>query len=252
MGGRGSSFLNFNGAFNINVEDTFDKDTETKNQTNIVKKLKTRGVKVMTSSDIIPNEILTPNLKALDKVVSKFRNISDFIQVENLHVRTEKFSNPRVKACFRCKINEFERPQIIFNKSIQKNTRKDIEQTAKENIKVGYWSKSDDSQLVNKVMLHEIGHFVQRVLTEQISIKRNETELRNSNPRAYDKKIAEEMHQKILKINKNKYNDNSTHISKYGESDRFEFFAETFAELMTTNNPSNLAKSLDDYLKGEK
>ncbi len=60
------------------------------------------------------------------------------------------------------------------------------------------------------------------------------------------------MHQKVLKINKNKYNDNSTHISKYGESDRFEFLAETFAELMTTNNPSNLAKSLDDYLKGEK
>ena len=92
MGGRGSSFLNFNGAFNINVEDTFDKDTETKNQTNIVKKLKTRGVKVMTSSDIIPNEILTPNLKALDKVVSKFRSISNFIQVENLHVRLQTYT----------------------------------------------------------------------------------------------------------------------------------------------------------------
>ena len=41
-------------------------------------------------------------------------------------------------------------------------------------------------------------------------------------------------------------------ISIYGTNSDFEFFAETFCELVTKHNPSNTAKALDIYLKGER
>ena len=100
-------------------------------------------------------------------------------------------------------------------------------------------------------MSHEVGHYVQRVLTEQIAAKRGEKELREKNNTLYDKKISQEMFNKIDKICYDNFGEHAK-TSVYGTKNEFEFFAETFCELVTKHNPSNTAKALDIYLKGER
>lgn len=250
MGGRGTSYNNYNGNFNIMVSDTFETDSETENKTRIVQKLKNRNVNVMKSTDKISNEILTPNLKQLDKILSKFKEYTGF-ENENVYVRTEYFSNSNVQACFRCKDEKFERPEIIFNKTFEKKTMGKIEETSQKMIEIKYWTDSDKYYYGSKVMSHEVGHYVQRVLTEQIAAKRGEKELREKNNTLYDKKISQEMFNKIDKICYDNFGEHAK-TSVYGTKNEFEFFAETFCELVTKHNPSNTAKALDIYLKGER
>lgn len=250
MGGRGASYNNYNGNFNIMVSDTFETDSETENKTRIVQKLKNRNVNVMKSTDKISDEILTPNLKQLDKILSKFKEYTGF-ENENVYVRTEYFSNSNVQACFRCKDKKFERPEIIFNKTFEKKTMGKIEETSQKMIKIKYWTDSDKYYYGSKVMSHEVGHYVQRVLTEQIAAKRGEKELREKNNTLYDKKISQEMFNKIDKICYDNFGEHAK-TSVYGTKNEFEFFAETFCELVTKHNPSNTAKALDIYLKGER
>lgn len=250
MGGRGASYNNYNGNFNIMVSDTFETDSETENKTRIVQKLKNRNINVMKSTDKISNEILTPNLKQLDKILSKFKEYTGF-ENENVYVRTEYFSNSNVQACFRCKDEKFERPEIIFNKTFEKKTMGKIEETSQKMIEIKYWTDSDKYYYGSKVMSHEVGHYVQRVLTEQIAAKRGEKELREKNNTLYDKKISQEMFNKIDKICYDNFGEHAK-TSVYGTKNEFEFFAETFCELVTKHNPSNTAKALDIYLKGER
>ncbi len=250
MGGRGASYNNYNGNFNITVSDTFETDSETENKTRIVQKLKNRNVNVMKSTDKISDEILTPNLKQLDKILSKFKEYTGF-ENENVYVRTEYFSNSNVQACFRCKDEKFERPEIIFNKTFEKKTMGKIEETSQKMIEIKYWTDSDKYYYGSKVMSHEVGHYVQRVLTEQIAAKRGEKELREKNNTLYDKKISQEMFNKIDKICYDNFGEHAK-TSVYGTKNEFEFFAETFCELVTKHNPSNTAKALDIYLKGER
>ncbi len=251
MGGRGSSYFNASGNFRINVTDTYKQDEETKKRTRIVEKLVSRNVQVMKSTDKIPDEILTPNLKQLDRIMSKFRQYSNYAEVENLKVRTEKFSNPRIKACFRCKIDSFERPEIIFNKSYEKDNAINVKEQVQKQIDIGYWTKSDKQNLLVHTMTHEMGHYVQRVITQQIAEKRGEIDKRAQNPLKYDDEIAVEMRTKIKKICKQTFKTTGG-TSIYGASDPYEFFAETFSEMLTCDSPSNTAKSLEIYLKGEK
>ena len=67
----------------------------------------------------------------------------------------------------------------------------------------------------------------------------------------YDKKISQEIFNKIDKICYDSFGEHAK-TSVYGTKNEFEFFAETFCELVTKHNPSNTAKALDIYLKGDK
>lgn len=251
MGGRGSSYFNRSGSMRIKVSDTYDQDKPTNNRTRIVEKLTKRNVQVMASTDKIPDEILTPNLKQLDRIMSRFRQYSDYAEVENLKVRTETFSNPNIQACFRCTTDSFTRPEIIFNKTYEKRNAIQIEQEVQVQINEKYWTKSDRQNLLVHTMTHEMGHYVQRVLTEQIAEQRGEVDIRARNPLKYDNTIANEMTNKIAMICKQKFNS-KIKTSEYGSTNDYEFFAETFSEMLTCDNPSDTAKSLEIYLKGEK
>lgn len=204
----------------------------------------------MKSTDNISDEVITPNLKQLDKILSKFKEYTGF-ENQNIYVRTEYFSNSNIQACFRCKEDKFERPEIIFNKTFEKKTIDKLEETSQKMIESNFWTDSDKYYYGSKVMSHEVGHYVQRVLTEQIASKRGEKEIRERNNSLYDKKIAQEMFNKIDKICYDNFGERAT-TSVYGTNSDFEFFAETFCELVTKHNPSNTAKALDIYLKGDK
>lgn len=250
MGGRGAiiGFQNNSGNFKIKVTDTFDQDSETTKQTHIVKKLKNRNVIVMQSTDNIQYDILTPNLKQLDKILSTTKPYYKFLEKEKLYIRTEEFADPRINAGFRCNEDEFHKPQIIFNKNLENKTRKKVEQTVRQQILVGHWTKSDNDQLVNRTMTHELGHYVQRMLTHKYVDQNDENKIRSKDPKNYDREHAKEMRAEIEKICYNKFGVKPK-SSRYGETSPFEWFAETFAELHTRQKPSYMAQAMDIYLK---
>lgn len=252
MGGRGAiiGFQNSSGSLKIKVTDTFDQDIETTKQTHIVKKLKNRNVVVMQSTDNIQYDILTPNLKQLDRLLSATPTYYKFLEKEKLYIRTEKFANPHYGAAFRCEPDKFSRPEIIFNSNLNKKTKKDVEIQARRNILVKNWTPCDEFHLVDKTMTHEVGHYVQRMLTQKHVSKVGEELVRSRNPRTYDESYAEKMREKIEKICYNKFGV-IPKSSYYGQTSPFEWFAETFAELHTCKEPSYLAQAMDIYLKEE-
>ena len=123
--------------------------------------------------------------------------------------------------------------KIIFKSNLETKKRQKIEETAKQQISMGYWTKSDKDQLVNRTMTHELGHYVQRMLTHTHVEKVGESEVRSNNPIAYDTKVAEKMRADVKKICYTKFGV-KPRSSEYGETSPFEWFAETFAELHTT------------------
>lgn len=76
---------------------------------------------------------------------------------------------------------------------------------------------------------HEYGHLTQFSLMKQTG------------------KTADQMRSDIQSIAKTKYNSKKNSPSKYGASDNYEFFAESFAS-MTGGNPNAQGKALRDYL----
>lgn len=248
MGGRGATYKNYSGQMNIQVEDTLSEDSETEKQTAIVKQLKKRNVLVMASTDNIPDEILTPQLETIDKILSQTK-LYPFMEDKKLMIRTEKMGNHRIQACFWCKEVDFHHPQIIYNKSIVNKTVEHIENSVKEQIKAKYWSNSDPQNYIKHTTAHEMGHLVQRILTEKHAEKNAERGKRLLRGREYDRMFADKMQKEVLRIAKEELNSSQKEISLYGESSPYEFFAETYAELICSTKPTPLAQAMEIYLR---
>ncbi len=62
------------------------------------------------------------------------------------------------------------------------------------------------------------------------------------------------MNNTIYDIAKKRYgkSDLEEGISRYGKSKKVEFFAELYANMLLSREPTNLAKALKLYLKGKK
>lgn len=248
MGGRGATYKNYSGQMNIQVDDTLSEDSETEKQTAIVKQLKKRNVLVMASTDNISDEILTPQLKTINKILSKTK-LYPFMEDKKLMIRTEKMGNHRIQACFKCDEKDFNHPQLIYNKSINNKTAEHIENSVKENIKARHWSKSDPQNYIAHTTAHEMGHLVQRILTEKHAEKNAERGKRLLRGRVYGTIIAYRMKADILRIAKEELHSSQEKISTYGESSPYEFFAETYAELICSTKPTPLAQALEIYLR---
>ena len=192
----------------------------------------------MASTDDISLEILNPNLKKLHQILSKEETYLKYLEKETLYIRSEKMSDPRTQAVFRY----IERPEIIFNKRLTKQTKADIEKVAQQQIDIKFWTKSDKNELVNHVMVHELGHYVQDILIKE--------KYKGLNPSIKYSKMYEAglMREEINKICLKEFGK-PAQSSGYGNKKFVEFFAETFCELYTTKNPSFTARALEIYLK---
>lgn len=256
MGGRSSGFSsvgNIDKNKNLDRTDTFDKDKETTRQTEIVKKIKSKAFMVMESSDVIPLEILTPNLEAVDKFLTKNKEYVDFMGENKVYIRAEEFYSPTVQACYSFNTRTKNRMQIIYSKSnFENHTPQMIEKRAENQIKANKWSKSDKDNYINKTILHELSHFVQRVVIEKLAIARGENETRLFNPTHYFDLQSKKMKQDILSIAKKEFNSKTDVISIYGADNVNEFFAEAYSEVLCTKNFKDLspiAKATDRYMK---
>ena len=244
MGGRGA-LINFKSNFgkpSIDMDDTFNEDNKTKKNNPTIQKLNKMNVVVMSSTDNIKSEILDPNLEKIHQVLSSNDVFFKYLEKEPLYIRTEKIRSQGVQAVFRNGGMRLQRPEIIFNINLTQKTKLDIEKTAQRAINAKHWTNSDKDELVNRVMVHELGHYVQSVLIEE-KYKGLRSDIK------YNKiHEAELMYNDINEICLKKFKK-PAETSVYGTTSEGEFFAETFAEFFTTKKPSYTACALGMYLK---
>lgn len=246
MGGRGAliGFKNRAGHHNKGMTDTFDQDSITKKDTKIFKTLEKKNFVVMKSTDRIPEEIFIPNMQKVNSILQENPKLYEALGNKKIYIRSEKFSDPHTLACF--DDNNPEKTQLIYNKSIIKQNRQQVEAVASSQIKQKFWTPSDKNELVNHVAVHELGHFVQRILIDKQA--KVDGKPKNFQSPRYDLNRAKEMRTEIKKICYNTFGQQPK-ISEYGRNDPYEFFAEAFCEFYTTNNPSATAQALGIYLK---
>ena len=242
MGGRGAEigFQENFGKVETKYEDTFHKDTKTKRNLPSIQKLNKINVLVMSSTDNINEEILNPNLEKLHQILSKEEIYLKYLEKEPLYIRSEKINKETTHAIFVNHGMRLQQPEIIYNKDYTKKTKAEIEQLMQDRMSKNLLTKSDKNEIINHVIVHELGHYVQSVLIEKKYL----------NPNRKYSKIYEAglMRKEIDDICWNKFGKPSI-TSEYGNQKPGEFFAETFAELYTTKNPSYTAQALEIYLK---
>lgn len=255
MGGRGSSFrtneitgikFSNNGKFEplINAEN----DSISERNNDYIDILQDDNINVCTSTDNFKSENINPNIKKVYEMTEKFSGISKGLRNSQLDIRGAKFSGPTV-ACFSYNPRNKDNMTIFLNSNLETRSRTELESFTKNQVDNEIWAPCDKDELINQDIAHEYGHFVQKLIFEKQMDKNLTSEMTNQQIDKYEKMLALKCKQDILKIQKERFNETNDFISKYGSETNFEFFAETFSNLVTSKNPTTLAKSLEIYIK---
>ena len=143
---------------------------------------------------------------------------------------------------------------IFLNSNLEKLSRDKIEQKTQKQIDSKAWAPCDKNELINQDLAHEYGHFIQKLILEKQKDKELVSKMKDSDTGTqqidrYERMLALKSKNDILKIQKERFNKTDDFISEYGKESHFEFFAETFANLVTSKKPTTLAKSLEIYIK---
>lgn len=257
MGGRGSKFKITSGKSNINFYGIdYQNETYTNKPTKDTDYLKdNKKTWTMSTTDFIKRDLMNSQTEFLKKVTNKYPGTSSLLtQNNNLRIRAVDFKNKHTLAAFVSPGNgSYEKLQICYNSSAMKKSINQIKEEESKNQNNGYFSPSDDDMLINKTLAHEYGHFIEKTLVEKEI--QNNVELKNSikNFFDYDRcyyNLSKKFSKEILKIKKDKFNDNSfERISKYAQDSYPENFAEIFCNLVTQKNPTNWAKAMKIFLK---
>ncbi len=179
---------------------------------------------------------------------SKFKAGSHLDSRHQLKIRGAKFSG-RTVACFSYYPNNQDDMTIFLSDRLIKNDRRTLEQSTQNQIDMKNWSASDKQDLINHTISHEYGHFIQKLIVDK-QLKQDNVDMSDVNTvkltrRLYERKAKQE----ILKICKEQFKDDNEFISRYGNKDSAEFFAEAFANLADCKNPTNIAKATEIYIK---
>ena len=273
MGGRGSCYLNFNDPNGSTmVEGFFDNFSEDEADTlkpynGKTEKLQNKNIHIKVSTDNFNEEIFIPNIKKVDHLTRKYIDTSNILKETNhdLNIRAGKMPSG-VSACFVYNPMNFDILNIVFNQDIKFMDKKRLNSQVQEQIDSGFWMKPKKSEYVNYTLTHEFGHYVQRVLMEKEAKttqgKQEIDEIKMHILSAKSKKEAELITRKFAEDKATKYfkeiqrihrkefgKEDTTLLSRYGQTNNREAFAELFAELNTSNNPNTLSKSMEIFLK---
>lgn len=274
MGGRGSCYLNYNNPNNNDNQilsdllDNADNDKDTLKEYNgKTQKLKDKNIHIKESTDHLPEDVFIPNVRKIDSLTRKYIDTSDILEnkQEQLSIRSDKLKSNTV-ACFVSNSN-FSGLQIVLNKDLTFANRERVEKMAKDQIDIGYWSQSDKHELVNHTLTHEFGHYVQKVIME----KEKETPkgkerynkmseaLSNTNNineknlilKTYSEDCATRYFKEIQRIHRKMFGtkEDEKDISEYAKKSNRETFAELFANLNTSKNPSKLSQAMLIFLE---
>ncbi len=273
MGGRGASFLRniSQSTENLNTVDfelyEDDKPISEDLMPVEIKQLKDNNVIVYESMLTLPQKILDEQIIALNDRVKKSDKLFTFVDENNpVEIRLAKFGNKRTKACYSMDA-DFTNLKILFNDSLKKETPSMIDKMVKDAQKVNWWVKCDDNKTLRLVATHEYGHFIQYNLIKKAIDRRHKKEYAellnnyrnnssNENYQAIRKlfdKIAFRINNKIALLSKEKYGTmNLDDVGDYGKKNQAEWFAEVYANMSLSSEPTNMAKAMKIYLKDGK
>lgn len=255
MGGRCSNFhFGDNGEVSTNkVEFTplidAEHDTISERNNDYIDILQDENINVCISTDNFKAENFNPNIKKIYEITDKFNGIAKNIKHSQLDVRGAEFEGNTV-ACFSYYVDRKDDMTIFLNSNLSKVSKQMLELETKSQVDAKYWSPCDKEEYINHTLAHEYGHFVEKLLID----KKMQADERSKNMSYVEKKqlhniLAVKIKFDILKIQQERFNKKDKFISDYGEKDSREFFAETFANLVNSKNPTTLAKSLEIYIK---
>ena len=274
MGGRGSCYLNFydiskSTSGDIDLFDILegaeeDKDTE-KEYNGKTEKLKQKNIHIKESTDKIPEEIFLPNVYKIDSLTRKYTDTTKILgkNEKELAIRSGKMPSNYVAAFFHDG-TKFDNLQIVFNKDLTFSNKSRTEEAVKTQIENGNWIKCDKDEYINQTITHEFGHYVQKVLMQiELNTKigrekykqfKNEfKKATNKEKEALVRKYSEDYAQKYFKSiqrihRKNFGKENIDDVSRYGKTNNREAFAELFANLNCSKEPSTLGKATEIFL----
>lgn len=255
MGGRSSNFSINKSTGQTRTQKTkiyplTDEDSISEINNDYIDILQDKNHIVCHSTDNFNYDLVEPNLKKLNQMIDKFPGVAYNLKGYEVNVRGALFDPPNVSACFEYYPQGKEEMTIWLNKDLYTKPKQLVYENEKATRQMGYFSKSDDNELLNAVISHEYGHFIEKLIIDK-KLKDNENFLDmkpNEKSREFSLQAAKIKHE-ILKIEKERFNSNETHISDYGEENAKEFFAEAFANLATSKNPTNIAKATEIYVK---
>lgn len=254
MGGRSSTFkVDKNkdriDSRNIDYEPLIPtNDTISERNNDNIDILQEDNITICRSTDNFSHENINPNLLKIREINNKYYGITKNIKHSNLDVRGAKFKGNTV-ACFSYNPYNKENMTIFLNSNLSTRTKQQIEEQAKKQIDMKHWSPCDKENLINQTLAHEYGHFVHKLILDKQKDKEEISKMSTEQIYSYEKMLAWKCKKDILKIQKEKFNSNNEFISNYAKDNSFEFFAETFANLVNSKNPTTLAKSLEIYIK---
>lgn len=257
MGGRSSDFkYNYQTgetqSQNLKVTPLIDNDKDSISERNnwLIDELQNKNHIICCSTDKFNNMIVNENYKKLIEITNKFPSITQYLKSKELLIRGAKFDKSNVAACFSYKPGETDNMQIFLGEKVNTGDKQLLEDNLKQTVKNQFWSQSDDNQLLNHTIVHEYGHFIQTlIINKKLRADKNFENMDYIQKKQYFNNEALKCKNAILKIQNEKFGTNENFISKYGSTNSKEFFAEAFANLMTTSKPTNLAKSLEIYIK---
>ena len=132
---------------------------------------------------------------------------------------------------------------LLLGRSSMSNAAKAAK--AQKRMEKDNWSMPTDGKLTSQAkatVTHEYGHLLQNALYQK-AVKNGYTGTREQHAAA--------AYRTIKRTAKTKYNASSNSLSRYGRSNAYEAFAESFASL-NGGNPTAFGKALGDYLKANK
>ena len=102
----------------------------------------------------------------------------------------------------------------------------------KKTINSGFHPKIELNQIAESWIAHEMGHVLQFLIMEANDYRKSPQNMKGD----------------IINLATRKYNSTNRVISKYGEINVYEWWAEVFAHLECCNNPSPLGLAMRDYI----
>jgi len=254
MGGRSSTFKYDNLGNEISTKAYYiplipdNEDTISERNNDNIDILQEDNITICRSTDNFSHENINPNFLKIREINNKFFGITKNLKHSNLDIRGAKFEDDTV-ACFSHNLTDKENMTIFLSSDLSSRTKKDLETETKYLVKNKDWSPCDNNELINHTLAHEYGHFIQKLLIEK-TIDKDKRKKQTLSQNKFDYSLeAIKIKNSILKIQKEKFNDTNSFISNYATTNSKEFFAEVFANLMTSKEPTNLAKSLEIYIK---
>lgn len=255
MGGRCSNFsVNTETGEHFTSKDIpiplIEDDSISERNNDLIDILQDKNHVVCYSTDNFNYDIIEPNIKKLNQMVDKYPGVTYNLKGYNLEIRGATYKDSGTIASFCYHIEDKNNMSIFLNKDYYTDNKSEMISLQKEAKKRNWFSKSDENELLNASIAHEYGHFIEKlIIDKKINEEKSQKDMTH-----FDFDLAFSYHaikikREILKIQKEKFNSDEQFISEYGRKNSREFFAEAFSNLVTSKNPTTIAKATEIYIK---